>query len=72
MLVYVQTAVVQLRIITFKHSSTFYLLSFFVSFRIRDKFRVSISCACIHEYEDGNGLCNVIASYAACAYRKGN
>jgi len=29
----------------------------------------------LHEYEDdekGNGLCNVIASYAACAYRKGN
>ena len=22
--------------------------------------------------EKGNGLCNVIASYAACAYRKGN
>jgi len=21
---------------------------------------------------EGNGLCNVIASYAACAYRKGN
>ena len=29
----------------------------------------------LHEHEDdekGNGLCNVIASYAACAYRKGN
>jgi len=28
-----------------------------------------------HEHEDdekGNGLCNVIASNAACAYRKGN
>ena len=27
----------------------------------------------LHEHEDdekGNGLCNVIASYAACAYRK--
>ena len=29
----------------------------------------------LHEHEDdekGNGLCNVIASYAARAYRKGN
>jgi len=25
----------------------------------------------VHD-EKGNGLCNVIASYAACAYRKGN